>query len=72
MDAGFLYVVLIEQYFITKHSAEFSQVTDAVACREYTLLREEQASQPKGWIPFRKFSLVCCKVNVELRSESCL
>ena len=35
MDAGFLNVVEIGQYFMTKDTAEFSQFTDAVACREY-------------------------------------
>ena len=50
MDAGFLNVVEIGQYIMTKDTAEFSQFTDAVACREYTLPREEGASQPKGWI----------------------
>ena len=35
---------------MTKDTAEFSQFTDAVACREYTLPRDEGASQPKGWI----------------------
>ena len=34
---------------MTKDTAEFSQF-HAVACREYTLPREEEASQPKGWI----------------------
>ena len=49
-DAGFLNVVEIGQYFMTKDTAEFSQFTDAVACREYTLPRDEGASEPKGWI----------------------
>ena len=49
MDAGFLNVVEIGQYFMTKVTAEFSQF-HAVACREYILPREEEASQPKGWI----------------------
>ena len=49
MDAGFLNVVEIGQYFMTKDTAEFSQF-HAVACREYTLPREEEVSQPKGWI----------------------
>ena len=49
IDAGFLNVVEIGQYFMTKDTAEFSQF-HAVACREYTLPREEEASQPKGWI----------------------
>ena len=46
MDAGFLNVVEIGQYFMTEDTAEFSQFTDAV----YTLPREEGASEPKGWI----------------------
>ena len=50
MDAGFLNAVEIVQYFITKDTAEFSQFTDAVACREYTLPRDEETSEPKGWI----------------------
>ena len=50
MVAGFLNVVEIGQYFMAKDTAEFSQFTDAVACREYTLPREEGASEPKGWI----------------------
>ena len=50
MDAGFLNVVEIGQYFMTKDTAEFSQFTNAAACREYTLPRDEEASQPKGWI----------------------
>ena len=49
MDAGFLNVVEIEQYFRTKDTADLSQF-HAVACREYTLPREEEASHPKGWI----------------------
>ena len=50
MDAGLLIVVEIGQYFMTKNTAEFSQFTDAVACREYTLPRDEDTSEPKGWI----------------------
>ena len=49
LDAGFLNVVEIRQYFRTKDTADLSQF-HAVACREYTLPREEEASQPKGWI----------------------
>ena len=48
MDARFLNVFEIGQYFMTKDTAEFSQF-HAVACREYTLPREEEASQPKEW-----------------------
>ena len=35
---------------MTKDTAEFSQFSDAVACREYTLPRDEETSEPKGWI----------------------
>ena len=49
MDAGFLNVVEIGQYFMTKDTADFSQFS-AAACREYTLPRDEEASEPKGWI----------------------
>ena len=48
-DAGFLTTVDVGQYFMMKDTAEFSQF-NTVACREYTLTREEEASQPKGWI----------------------
>ena len=48
MDAGFLNVVEIGQYFMTTATEEFSQVTDSVVCREYTLPRDEHLSEPKG------------------------
>ena len=35
---------------MTKDTAEFSQFTDAVACREYTLPRNEETSEPKGCV----------------------
>ena len=49
MDAGFLNLVEIGQYFMTKDTAEFTPFR-AAACREYTWPRDEEASQPKGWI----------------------
>ena len=49
MDAGFLSVVVNGQYFMTKDTRDLTQF-NAVACREYTLPREEPTSQPKGWI----------------------
>ena len=79
MDAGFLNVVENGQYFMTKDTAEFSQFTDAVACREYTLPRDEETSEPKGWIKGNtKIGLVlevttCClqgKYGVEIRIMS--
>ena len=35
---------------MTKDTAEFSQFTVSVACREYTLQRDEDSSEPKGWL----------------------
>ena len=79
MDAGFLNVVEIGQYFMTKDTAEFSQFTDAVACREYTLPRDEATSEPKSWIrgntkigPVLEVTTCCLqgKYGVEIRTES--
>ena len=49
-DAGYLTTVEVAQYFLTKDIEEFAQFTDSVACREYTLPRDESLSEPKGWI----------------------
>ena len=43
-------VVEVGQYFVTRDTGDFRQF-QSVACREYTLPRDDQASQPKGWIP---------------------
>ena len=48
-EAGFLRVVEVGQYFVTKDTGDFRQFR-SVACREYTLPRDDPASQPKGWI----------------------
>ena len=40
----------VGQYFTTKDTEEFSQFTESVTCREYTLPRDEKSSDPKGWI----------------------
>ena len=47
LDAGFLCVVEIGQYFMTKDTGE---QFFAVTCREYTLPRDDGSSQPRGWI----------------------
>ena len=49
MDAGFLNVVEIGQHFMTKDTGDLTQF-HAVACREYTLPREDGSSQPREWI----------------------
>ena len=79
VDAGFLNVVEIGQYFMTKDTEEFSQFTNTVACREYTLPRDEEASEPKGWIrgnttigPVLEVATSCLhgKYGVEIRIMS--
>ena len=48
-EAGFMRLVEVGQYFVTKDTGDFRQFR-SVACREYTLPRDDSASQPKGWI----------------------
>ena len=47
MYAGFVHVVEIGQYFMTKDTQERFF---AWGCREYTLPRNDKSSQAKGWI----------------------
>ena len=64
---------------MTKDTEEFSHFTDAVACREYTLPRDEDSSEPKGWIrgntkigPVLEVT-TCCqqgKYGVEIKIKS--
>ena len=49
-DARFLKTVEVGQYFMGKHTDEFSQFTESVTCREYILPRNEKSTDPKGWI----------------------
>ena len=75
MDAGFLNVVEIGQYFMTD-TAEFSQF-HAVACREYTLFQEKNqhhnqkdgSKETPKLGPYWKLQPVTCTVNMEWRSE---
>ena len=78
MDAGFLSDVESGQYFMTKDTGDLTQF-HAVACREHTLPREDEASQPKGWIqgntkigPVLEVatSYLHCKYGVEIRIMS--
>ena len=48
-EAGFTRIVEVGQYFVTKDTGDFIQFR-SVACREYTLPRDDPSSQPKGWI----------------------
>ena len=62
-----------------KDTEEFSQFTDSVVCREYTLPRDESLSEPKGWNrgntkigPLLEVTTCCLQVKcgVEIRIES--
>ena len=78
-DTGFLTTVEVGQYFMTKDTEEFSQFTGSVACREYTLPRDENSSEPKGCVrgntkigPVLEVT-TCCqqgKYGVEIRIKS--
>ena len=48
-EAGFMRVVEAGQKLVTKDTGNFRQF-QSVACREYTLPRDDRASQPKGRI----------------------
>ena len=78
-DAGFLTTVEVGQYFMTTDTENFSQFANSVACREYTLPRDEGSSEPKGWIrgntkigPVLEVATCCLKgkCGVEIRIES--
>ena len=49
MEARFMRVVEVGQYFVIKDTGDFRQFR-SVACREYTLPRDDPDSQTKGWI----------------------
>ena len=76
-EAGFMSVVEVGQYFVTRNASEF--LLRSVACREYTLPRDDPASEPKGWIqgntrigPFLEVttSFQHFKFGVEVRIQS--
>ena len=78
MEAGFIRVVEVGQYFMTKDTGDGRQFR-SVACREYTLPRDDPASQPRGWIQGKmRIGLVLevttsfqhFKYGIEIRIES--
>ena len=48
-EAGFVRVVEVGQYSVTRDAGVFKQL-QTMACREYTLPRDDKASQRKRWI----------------------
>ena len=65
MDAGFISVVEIGQYFMTKDNEKQFYPK---ACREYTLPRNDGSSQPKGWIQGN--TKIKCGVEIRICSLS--
>ena len=55
-EAGFMRVVEVGQYFVTRDAGEFQQI---VACREYTLPRDDRAFSTKRVDP-RKYENWTC------------
>ena len=49
-DEGFVTAVGSGQFFMTKDTDEFLGCDGHAGCREYTLLRNDGSSTPKGWI----------------------
>ena len=65
----------LDSIFMTNDTGDLTQF-NTVACREYTLPREDGSSQPRGWIqentkldPCWKLRPVACMVNMEWRLE---
>ena len=72
-DAGLLKTVEVGQYFMTKHTDEFSQFTESVACRQCTLPRDENSTDPNtkfGPVLEVTTSYLQGKCGVEIRIES--
>ena len=64
---------------MTKDTEEFSQFTEPVTCREFSLPRDDKLTDPKGWIrgttkigPLLEVttSYLQGKYGVEIRTES--
>ena len=74
--AGFLETVEVGQYFMTKDTEEFSQVTAPVTCREYSLhetknqlTRKVGSGRTPKLGPYSKLHPVAYNVNMEWKSE---
>ena len=68
-------IVSVGQYFMTKDTGDSRQFR-SVACREYTLPRDDPASQVKGWIqgdmrigPVLEVTTSFSTSNMELKFE---
>ena len=76
-DTGFLKTVEVGQHFMTKHTAEFLQLAAPVTCRKFSLPRDDNLIDPKGWIQgntkigpvLEVTTRVTHKVNMQWKSE---
>ena len=76
-EAGFMRVVEVGQYFVTKDTGYFRQFR-SVACREYTLLRDDPALHAKRMDSRKREKWACIgshdqffsTSNMELKFES--
>ena len=59
-EAGFVRVVEVGQNFVTKDTGDFRQFR-SVACREYTLPRDDPASEAKGWFQGKHENWACIR-----------
>ena len=57
MDTRFVHAVEVGQFFMPKDTGDFRQFR-AVACREYTLPRDDELSQPRGFQRNTRIGLV--------------
>ena len=76
MDAGFLNVVEIGQYFMTKDTEEFSHSqmqwpVVSTLCQEMKKHRNQnvRSEETPKFDPYWKLQPVACTVSTELRSE---
>ena len=66
MDAGFISVVEVGQYFVTKDNGEQFY---AMACREYHHNRKDGFRETRKLDPCWKLRPVACMANMESRLE---
>ena len=80
MDAGFLNVVEIGQYFMTKdteeqsHNSQMQWIVVSTHCQEMKKHRNQKvrSEETPELDPYWKLQPVACTVSTELRSELCL
>ena len=67
MEAKFMRIVEVGQYFMTKDTGDFRQFR-SMACREYTLPRDDPTSHPKGWIQVKRRIVLVLEVTTSFKN----